>query len=154
MRPCLACYIYAAPFCLPDDRNTFLRGDVAHMICTACLLCQAHIARNLAPLALGANAPVAVGLCICAVVDIAAAKQAIVLAVRGQNFPKPSALLHRLAHQALRLYALSIVGKCNYLRGHRVQIRQLLALLPDGNCAVGVHMHAGAFPDTAQLLFQ
>ena len=38
--------------------------------------------------------------------------------------------------------------------GAIIHVDHMTALLPNGNCTVGVHMHAGAFPDTAQLLFQ
>ena len=55
------------------------------MVGTAGLLRQAKIPGNGAPLALGADAPVAVGFGVGPVVDVAAVEEAVVLAVGGDD---------------------------------------------------------------------
>ena len=62
------------------------------------------------PLALGADAPVAVGLGVGAVMDIAAPQEGIVLAVGHDQLAEALGLQHGAAHHITILNALSVVG--------------------------------------------
>ena len=83
------------------------------------------------PLALGADAAVAVGAGIRAVVDIAAVQEAVVLAVRGKDLTEAAALHHGLAHEAFRLHAAAVVGKRDDTWREPVKIREPLPFLTD-----------------------
>ena len=77
MRTRFAGHIHAARLCFSDELHAFLGGDVADVVGTAGFLHQLQISCNLGPFALGADAPMAVFLCIFAVVDISAPEQFI-----------------------------------------------------------------------------
>ena len=86
--------------------------------------------------------------------DVAAAQEAVVLAVCGQNFSETPAFQHGLAHQALALDALAVIGKCDHIRRHVREVCKALAALADGDRAVGVYMHGGALADQPPLHIQ
>ena len=67
------------------DVHAFLRGNVAHVIAYARFLRNLHVAGNLTPLTFGADAAVPVSTGIFSVVNPAAPKQRIHLAMRGND---------------------------------------------------------------------
>ena len=77
-------YIQPLGLGLSDEGHAFLGGDVADMVGAAGFLHQLQIPLDGPPLGLGADAPVAVGTGVAAVVDVAAPQQAVVFAV-GYN---------------------------------------------------------------------
>ena len=124
------------------------------MVGTAGLLCELQIADDGAPLALGADARVAVRAGIDAVVDIAAAQKGVVFAVRHEELAEAAAFFHRLAHQAFRLYAAPVVGEGHNVRGHSGQVGQGLPKFADGDGTVGVGMDAGVAAEEGKLNVQ
>ena len=113
-----------------------------------------HVARDLPPFALRADAAVPVGAGIRTVVDVAVAEQGIVLAVRGKDFAEAAALGHRLAHHALGLHAASVVGKGDDVWRHARKVCELLALFADRDRPVGMHMDEGVLLDERALEIQ
>ena len=103
---------------LPDQGNALLGGDVADVVGAAGFLHQLQIPGDLAPLALGADAPVTVGGGVDAAVNIASPKEGIVLAVGGDNSAQGLGTEHGLAHHLVALNTPSVVGEGDCLRGH------------------------------------
>ena len=68
----------------------------------------------------------AVGPGIGAIVDIAAVKQGVVLAVGHDQLAEALGLLHGPAHHIPVLHALPVIGKGHYIGGHGLQLRQRL----------------------------
>ena len=90
------------------------------MVGTAGFPHQLQIPGNLAPLALGADAPVAVGGGIDAAVNIASPEEGIVLAVGGDDFAKSLGPEHGAPHHFIILNTPAVVGEGNGVRGHSV----------------------------------
>ena len=88
-----------------------------------------------------------------AIVDVAAVQQGVILAVSDDELAQSFGFCHRLTHQALALYAASVVRKGDATRGHTRQVRQRLSPLPHRDGAVGVDTHA-AGRDERQLRLQ
>ena len=107
------------------------------MIATARLPHQLQIPLNGPPLALGADAPVTVGPGVGAVVDVAAMKQAVVLAVGHDEPAQLFGFQHGRPHHLSVLHALAVIGKGHHVRGHGIQICQLLPFFALRNGAVG-----------------
>ena len=84
--------------------------NMADMVVASRLLAERQVACDLAPLALGADALVAVGPGVRPVVDDAAVQQAVVLAVGDDELAQRLGAQHRLAHQRVVLYAVPVVG--------------------------------------------
>ena len=124
------------------------------MVGTAGLLRQAEIPGNGAPLALGADAPVATGPGVGPVVDVAAVEEAVVLAVGGDDLAQALGFLHGRTHHVLALDAPAVVGEARHIGGHGGQIRQGLALLAPGDGPVGGDVDHRVPPDQLQLLGQ
>ena len=95
-----------------------------------------------------------VGAGIRAVVDVAAAEQGIVLAVRSKDLAEAAALGHRLAHHALGLHAASVVGKGDDVWRHARKVCELLALFADRDRPVGVNMDERVLLDERALKIQ
>ena len=124
---------------------------MADVVGAARFLGKLYVARDLPPLALRADAAVPVGTGIRAVVDVAAAEQGIVLAVRGKDLAEAAALGHRLAHHALGLHAASVVGKGDDVWRHARKVCELLALFADRDRPVGVNMDERVLLDERAL---
>ena len=137
----LAADVQALPFCLPDQSHALLRGYVADVVGAASLPDQLQVPPDLAPFALGADPRVAVGFCVGSVVDIAAAEQAIVLAVGGDQLPEALRLRHGRPHHFIVLHAPSVVGEGDHPGRQLFQIGQSLSPLAQGDGAVGIDLH-------------
>ena len=118
------------------------------------LLREAQVALNLAPLALGAYAPVAVRPRVGPVVDVPALQERIHLAVRGEEVPRLRALRHAAAHHVLVLHAAPVVGEGRGQAVHTPDIRHLAALFAHGQRAVGIDLDEGVPLDYRELLRQ
>ncbi len=129
-------------------------GDVADVVGAARRGGELEIPRDLAPLAFRADAPVPVRLGVGAVVEIAAAQEAVVLAVGGDELAERLGALHRLAHQPLVLYAVPVVGKGDNERRQSFQIGKLASRLADGDGGVGADRDARVARDDRGLLAQ
>ena len=116
----LAGDVQALGFGLADQVHALLGGDVADMIATARLPHQLQIPLNGPPLALGADAPVAMGLGIGTVMDIAAPQEGIVLAVGHDQLAQALGLHHGAAHHVAVLNAFSVIGEGHHIGGHCV----------------------------------
>ena len=135
----------------PDQLHTLLGGDVADMVAAACLPHQRQIPLDLPPLALRADAPVAVGAGIRPVVDVAAPQQRVVLAVGHDELAQLLGLPHGAAHHVVILYAPSVVGEGDDIRRQLLQRGQLRTLLSHGDRAVGEDADGGACADKVEL---
>ena len=107
---------------LTNELHALLGGDVAHMVGAANFLHQLQVTGNLTPLALGADAPMAVCLGVHAVVDVAAKEQVVVLAVCGDDFAQFLGLHHGLAHHFLALHAPPIIGEGGNVLRHGLHV--------------------------------
>ena len=96
----------------------------------------------------------AVGLGVSPVMDIAAVKETVVLAVGGDDLAEALGLLHGLTHHVLALDPPAVVGEARHIRSHGGKIRQGLALLPTSNGSVGGDADHRVFLDQGQLLGQ
>ena len=105
---------------LADQVHALLGGDVADVIAAARLPHQLQIPLDGPPLALGADAPVAVGLGVGAVMDIAAPQEGIVLAVGHDQLAQAFGLQHGAAHHVAVLNAFSVIGEGHHIGGHCV----------------------------------
>ena len=121
------------------------------MVVAALLLRQSEVPGDLAPLALGADAPVSVRAGVVPVVDIAAAQEAVVLAVGGDDLPQPLGLPHGLPHHGLALDAPAIVGEARRIGCHGLHVRQGFAPLAPGDGPVGVDVDRGVPGDDLPL---
>ena len=104
---------------------------------------QFDITGNLCPFAFGADAPMAVKLCVLAVVDVTAAEQFIDLAVGNDHFTLCLGTDHGLLHHLITLNTTAVIGEAADERCHTLEIRKFLTLLSHGDGAVGIHMDAG-----------
>ena len=91
---------------------------------------------------------------VCAVVDVTAVQEGIVLAVCGEDLAKTAAFFHSLPHHALRLHAAPIVGKGDDIRRQAGKICELVAFFTNCNGSVGVDMDTGIFFDDCALNIQ
>ena len=139
---------------LPHQGHAFLRGNMADMISAARFPGQPDIPFDGPPLAFRGDAPVAMSRRISAIVDIAAVKQAFILAMGRQNLSQAGAALHQAPHHGLALDALAVIGKSADIRGHGFQLRRLPAQLAQGQSAVGQHLDNRPFPDQGKLFLQ
>ena len=144
-------HVQALGFRLADQINAFLRGNVADVVAAACLPNQFQIPLDLTPLAFGADAPVPMGLGVGAVVDVAAVKKGIVLAVGNDGLAQRLGCQHGSLHHFLRLNAPPVIGKARHVGSHALKIRQHFSFFANGNGAVGVNVDAGGVPDLFQL---
>ena len=83
MRPCLGSDLDATPLGLSHQRYPFLGRHMAYMQPCTLLFGKLDIALYLTPFTLGANPPMAMLARILAIVDIAASKQRVDLAMGG-----------------------------------------------------------------------
>ena len=150
----LAGHVHPPGLGLPDDLDALLGGHVADVVLHPGLRRQLQVPGDLAPLALGADAPVAVLPGVGPVVDVPAAEEGIVLAVGGDDLVQPFGLRHGGAHQLRALDPPAVVREPRRIRGHGFQVRQGLALLPPGDGPVGVDMDHRVPADDLQLLLQ
>ena len=139
---------------LADERHAFLGGDVADVVGAAGLLHQLQIPGDLPPFAFGADAPVAVGFGVVAVVDISPSQQGIDLAVGDNGFPQCLGTEHGLPHQTVTLHAPAVVGKSHHARRHALQVGKHPALFAHGDSAIGIDMDAGGFLNDTALNLQ
>ena len=105
---------------------------------------EAHVALDLAPLALGADTPVAVRPGVLAVVYISAAQEAVHLAVGGDYLAQLRRAQHGTAHHGLALHALAVVGEGHAARRELCHVGQLLPALAAGDGGVGQDADARA----------
>ena len=133
--------------CLADECHAFLCGDVADMIFHAGFLYQLQISLNLLPFAFGADTPMPMCLCIFALMNIAARKQGIILAVRGNNFVVSADFFHCFTHDFIILHTTPIIRKGADIIDDFVIRRQFLPLFAYRNRAVGDNLNAGGFAD-------
>ena len=124
------------------------------MVGTAGLGGKLQIPGNLAILAFGADAPVAVGGGVITIVDVPALEKRVVFTVGGDDFSQGFGLPHSPAHHLRGLNAPPVVGKGDDTGGHTRHIRQGFPLFPLGNGPVGIDMDAGGVPDAGALNFQ
>ena len=151
VRAGLAAHVHAGGLRVPDQLHALLGGDVADVVAAAGLRRQLQVALDGPPLGFGADAPVSVGACVRAVVDVAAAQQAVVLAVgRDQLAQRPRAL-HGLAHHARILHAAPVVAEGAHPRRKALQVGKLLALFAHADRAVGQHADHRVPTDNVQL---
>ena len=136
MRCGLGAYINTASFCFANQFDPFLGGNMADMIGNSRFRRQPQISLDLAVFALGGNAAMPVRLCIGAVVNIAAVKQRVILAVCRNDLAERFCSLHCLAHQPRVLNAPPVVGKSADIRCHSFHIRQCLSLFSYRDCSV------------------
>ena len=148
MRRCFACHVHAAALGRADDLDAFLGRNVADVVGAARFPGKLHVACDLTPLALRADAAVPVGA------GIRAVEKSIVLAVRGKDLAEAAALGHRLAHYALGLHAASVVGKGDDVLRHACKVCELLALFADRDRPVGVNMDERVLLDERALKVQ
>ena len=78
MRRGFTAYIDAAFLRLPDEGGALLRGNMADVVGAAGFLSELQVPLDLAPLALAADALMSVAGSVAAVVDVAAAQEAVV----------------------------------------------------------------------------
>ena len=147
----LAGHVQSLRLGAPDQVHTLLGGDVADVVAAAGLPYQCQIPLDLPPLALRADAPVAVGAGIRPVVDIAAPQQRVVLAVGHDELTQFLGLPHGAAHHVAILHPSSVVGEGDHIRRQLLQCGQLRALLPHGDRAVGQDADGGACADEVEL---
>ena len=83
---------------LSDERHAFLGGDMADVVGAAGFFHQRQIPGDLSPLAFGADAPVAVGFGVAAVMDVSPSQQGIDLAVGDNGLPQSFGAKHGLPH--------------------------------------------------------
>ena len=121
------------------------------MVGAAGLFGEPEVPGDRAPLTLGADAAVAVGAGIRAVVDIAAVQEAVVFAVRGKDLTEAAALHHGLAHEAFRLHAAAVVGKRDDAWREPVKIREPLPFFAYRDGAVGMDVDERVFFDDRAL---
>ena len=143
----LAADVHPAGLGLTDKGDALFRGDVADMVGAAGLLRELEVPGDLSPLALGADAPVAVGGGVGTVMDVAAAQETVVLAVGDDQFPERFGAQHGLAHPRVGLHAVPVVREGDDAGREPLEIRERLPLLPDRDRAVGVDADAGAAGD-------
>ena len=125
---------------------------MADMILAAGLFGQRDVALHLPPFAFGADSLVAVLAAVAAVVDIAAAQQAVDLAMGHDRFADRRSPPHGLLHQLRRLHAAAVVGEPDDVRGQRREIDQLPAApLPHRDGGVGHDPHHGVAADQVGL---
>ena len=120
-----------------DEGHALLGGDVADVVAAARLPHQLQVPLDGPPLAFGADAPVTVGPGVDAVVDVAAMKQAVVLAVGHDEPAQLFGFQHGRPHHLSVLHALAVIGKGHHVRGHGIQVRQPLPFFALRNGAVG-----------------
>ena len=146
--------VHPLGLCLADKLYALLGGDVAYMVGAAGFPCQLQIPGNLPPLAFGADTPVAMGLGVSAVVDVAAPQQVVDLAVGHNHLAQCLGPEHGGGHHFLRLHPLAVIGEGDAVGGHALQVGQALALLPQGDGTVGVDMDAGIPVNELLLLLE
>ena len=146
--------VHAALLRRADQRDAFLRRDVADVIGAFRLVRQLQVALDRPPFALGDDAAVIVRLGIAPRVNVAAVQQRIVLAVRRDDLAKRRRARHGLAHDRGVLHAASVVGKRDDVRGHALEIGDSLAPFADGQRAVGKNLHACGAADHLPLNIQ
>ncbi len=147
----LAGHVHALGLRPADQRHALLRGYVAYVVGAAGLPGQPQVALDRPPFALRADARVAVGPGVGAVVDVPAPQQGIVLAVRRDQFAQRFRLAHRRAHHVRALHAAPVVGEGDDVRRQRVHVGKLAPGLVHGDRAVGIHADAGVPGDDVQL---
>ena len=124
------------------------------MVRNAGFLHQLQVPLNLPPFAFGADALVAVGAGVAALVDIAAPEQGVVLAVSDNGFAQSLGPEHGLTHGDLALDAPAIVGKAHHIGSHALQVGEGIALLAHGDGTVGIDMDAGGTVNDIPLKLQ
>ena len=128
---------------LTNQRDGFLRADVADVVAAAGFAAEGNVAFNGLPFAFGRNARNAVRLCERAVMNRAACgNPAHVLAVRRNDAVRRLALLHGFAHRLGGFDPASVVGEAAHAPAQRRHVGQFaLALLPHRDGRVRTHIN-------------
>ncbi len=127
----------AAFFGFANQLHALFGGDVADMQPATRFFAQADVSFYLAPLALGADAAMVVGLGVHAIMDVASAEQTVHFAVLYDDAPYGCNALHRLAHQSLVLNTATIVGEAGNKRTQFLNIYKFtLAFLAEGDACI------------------
>ena len=121
------------------------------MVACACLGGQLQVSGDGAPLAFGADAPVALGFGIGPVVNIAAPEQRIVFAVGDDELSQGLGLNHGFFHHAWVLDSSAVIGEGDDLGGKGRHVGKDPALLALCDGGIGVDGNAGVFADGIQL---
>ena len=152
VRSRLAGHAHPAGLGPADELHALSAGNVADVVAAAGLLGELQVALDLAPFALRANALVAVGGGVAAVVDIAAAQQLVVLAVRGDDHALAGGDLHGAAHHGVVLHAAAVVGKGAAAALQRGNVHGLEPPAAARDGGVGEDLDAGVAVDDLLLL--
>ena len=137
-----------------DQLHALLGGDVADVVGAPDLADELQVSADLGVLALGADASVAVGFGVLTVVDVAAAKEVVDLAVGDDHFAQGLGLHHGRAHHIVTLHAPPVVGEGDALARHALHVGQLLPRLAYGDGGVGVDVDDGVLFDDGGLFSQ
>ena len=137
----LASDLNATRLGLAHQLHGLLCRYVAHMVAAAQALRNLYVALNLLPLALRADALVAMCLGILAIVDVATLEQLLNLAVCRDKLVVLHRLGHGALHHAVNLHAAAVVRECAHLTHQRGHIHEFLALAADGDCGIGQHLN-------------
>ena len=137
-----------------DQVHALLCGDVADVVGAAAFLCERQVPFYLAPLALRADALVAVEAGVFTVVDVAAAQQGVVLAVGGKDAVLRGNEFHCLAHNVFILHAAAIVREGHAAALEGLHVHHLKALAAHGDGGVRPHVDDCVPADQFQLLLK
>ena len=127
---------------------------MADVIGAAGLLTQADIPFDGTPFGLGADTFVTVFSGVCAVVDISAEEQAVILTVRGDELVVFLCFDHRPAHHLLLLHASAVVGESGAFVGQPRDITELFALFADRDRGIRENVDDGVPVDDVLFCFQ
>ena len=141
----------AALLGLAYEFHALSRGNVADVVAASCLRGEFQVAGDLAPFALGADAPMAVLSAVAPVVDVAAAQQRVVLAVRCEDHVLARGGLHRPPHHFLALDSAAVVREGYALVFQCIEIYEFQALAALGDGAVGEDADHGVAVDCGLL---
>ncbi len=154
MGTCFACHVHTLCLCISYKLNTFFCRNMADMVCAACFLSQHEISCYGAPFAFGTDTPVPVSCCILSVVDIAAVKERIVLAVGGDDLSETFCAEHCFTHYLIRLNAPAVIRKRHNIPGHIFKVCYFRTHFTHGDCAVGNNLDRCVASYDLKLLFQ
>ena len=125
---------------LANERDGLLGRNMAYMIAASRFANQPDITLDLPPFAFGGVADKAMRACVIPGVDAPTLlKQAFVLTVGDNGLADPLCLQHRHAHHFLGLHALAVIGKTNYIRSKRLEVRKFIAFLSASYRRIGMN---------------
>ena len=146
--------IQSLALCLAYQSDALGGRNVADMVAAARLANKSEIAFYLPPFGFRADAAMSVHAGILAVVNVSAAQQRIVLAVRNYQLSERRRTKHCLTHDTVGLHAASVVRERDNIRRKLIHIRQLAARLAARYRAVRKHTDRCVALDYIQLLTQ